>query len=374
MSSQHLYQTLDMDERVKRVLRTTPLIDGHNDLPQQPRACFRGRIHANPKFDLANGFERGMTDIPRLREGSGPSACPACGPPRTFSTAEYSDMARDAVEQIDLTLRLVESYPETFELVHGPGDVKEIYDSGRMACSIGIEGLHMAGNMHPHARFHNAFADSSTSKVGPVHGGLSKLGRSAIVEMNRIGMIVDISHVSEKASSTVPATCPDRVLDMVPANGGIVMVTFVPEHVTARRRDAKMDMVLDHLFYVAERIGWDHVGLGSDFDGIASVIPGLEDVKCYPKLLEAILDRGATEEQLAKVAGENILRVWRGVERVRDEMRAEGVLPVEDVWEGREWWRYDGYYQMPDPDPEDKMGLDWYGVPPPDEGLYLEDK
>jgi len=204
-------------------------------------------------------------------------------------------------------------------------------------------------------------------------------------------MIVDISHVSHDCAKQVleltrapimfshsnvksvfdcPRNVADEILDMVPANGGIVMVTFVPEHVTVRRHEAKMDMVLDHLFYIAERIGWDHVGLGSDFDGIASVIPGLEDVKCYPRLLEAILDRGATEEQLAKVAGENILRVWRGVEHTRDVMKAEGVLPVEDVWEDRTWWRYDGYYQMPDPDPEDKLGLDWYGVPPPQEGLY----
>lgn len=88
--------------------------------------------------------------------------------------------------------------------------------------------------------------------------------------------------------------------------------------------------------------------------------------------MQTILDRGATEEQLSKAIGENVLRVWKGVEGVRDQMAAEGVLPVEDVWEGRQWWRYDGYYQMPDPDPEDKLGLDWYGVPPP-EGLYHDD-
>lgn len=181
------------------------------------------------------------------------------------------------------------------------------------------------------------------------------------------------SHSNVQAVFDCPRNVPDDVLDLVPANNGIVMVTFVPEHVATRRRDATMDMVLDHLFYIAGRIGWDHVGLGSDFDGIASVIRGLEDVRCYPGLLRAILDRGATEEQLGKVAGENILRVWRGVEKTRDEMKKEGVLPVEDVWDDRTWWRYDGYYQMPDPDPNDELGLDWYGVPPPDEGLYLED-
>ncbi|PVI01647.1 membrane dipeptidase [Periconia macrospinosa] len=413
MTSSHPYQTLDIDERVKRVLLKTPLIDGHNDLPQQPRACFHGKIHNNPKFDLAKGFERGMTDIPRLKKGAvGGQFWSICVPclrsAENFSTAEYSDMARDAIEQIDLTLRLVESYPETFQLVSGPDDVREIYASGRIACSIGIEGLHMAGNSIGIIRAfyrlgvryctlthvcNNAFADSSTSKVGALHGGLSKLGRSAVVEMNRLGMIVDISHVSHDCAKQVlelsrapimfshsnvkgvfdcPRNVADEILDMLPANGGIIMVTFVPEHVAHRRHEAKMDMVIDHLFYIANRIGWDHVGLGSDFDGIASVIPGLEDVECYPHLLKAILDRGATEEQLAKVAGENILRVWRSVERTKDQMKEEGVLPIEDVWEDRTWWRYDGYYQMPDPDPEDKLGLDWYGVPPPDEGLYHE--
>jgi len=355
-----------------------------------------------------------MTDIPRLREGAvGAQFWSICVPclrsAENFSTPEYSDMARDAIEQIDLTTRMVKSYPDVFQMVSGPDDVKKVYEEGRIACSIGIEGLHMAGNSIGIIRAfytlgvryctlthvcNNAFADSSTSKVGPVHGGLSRLGRSAIKEMNRIGMIVDASHVSEDCARQVlelsrapvmfshsnvkgvfdcARNLPDDILDMVPKNGGVVCVTFVPEHVASRRKDARMEMVLDHLFYIAGRIGWDHVGLGSDFDGIASVIPGLEDVRCYPSLLQAILDRGATEEQLAKVAGENALRLWRGVEKVRDEMEEEKVLPVEDVWEGRQWWRYDGYYQMPDPDPEDKLGLDWYGIPPP-EGLYHDEK
>ncbi|ETN44977.1 uncharacterized protein HMPREF1541_09853 [Cyphellophora europaea CBS 101466] len=409
--SHHQYQDLDIDERVKRVLLTTPLIDGHNDLPQQPRAITKGKIYNNPNFQFDKHFERGMTDIPRLREGAvGGQFWSVCVPclrsAENFSTPEYSDMARDAIEQIDLTIRLVEHYPETFTLVGEPDDVLEAYKAGKIGCSIGIEGLHMAGNSIGIIRAfyrlgvryctlthvcNNAFADSSTSKIGPVHGGLSKLGRSAIVEMNRLGMIIDLSHVSEDcAKQTLQLTrapvmfshsnvrgvfdcarnVPDDVLDMVPANNGIVMVTFVPEHVATRRRDATMEHVLDHLFYVANRIGWDHVGVGSDFDGIASVIPGLEDVKCFPNLLKAILDRGATEEQLKKVMSENILRVWRRVSSTRNLMAEEGVLPIEDVWEGRQWWRYDGFYQMPDPDPEDKLGLDWYGVPAPEEGLY----
>ena len=197
-------------------------------------------------------------------------------------------------------------------------------------------------------------------------------------------MIVDLSHVSDDCAKQVlditkapimfshsnsrsvfdhRRNLPDEILDRVPANGGVVMITFVPTFLATRRRDATIDMLLDHVFYIVGRIGWDHVGLGSDFDGMACVIPGLEDVKCYPRLLKAILDRGATEEQVSKLIGENVLRVWRGVAEVRDEMKQAGVLPVEDVWDDRKWWRYDGYYQMEDPDPEDKLGLGFFGVP-----------
>lgn len=155
------------------------------------------------------------------------------------------------------------------------------------------------------------------------------------------------SHSNSRTMFNCARNVPDSVLDRVPANGGIVMVTFVPEHVSKKLKDATMDMVLDHLFYIAGRIGWDHVGLGSDFDGIASVIPGLEDVKCYPCLMKAILDRGATQEQLRKCIGENMLRVWTGVVKVRVEMAEEKVLPVEDVWEGRQWCKYSRYGLLP---------------------------
>ncbi|KAH0038522.1 hypothetical protein KCU78_g1480, partial [Aureobasidium melanogenum] len=382
----HPYQLLNIDERVKRVLRNTPLADGHNDLPQQPRCCFKGKIHNNPKFDLEKGFQRGMTDLPRLKQGAvGLQFWSICVPhlrgSEDFALPQYNDMCRDAIEQIDLSIRMVKQYPKDFELIFGPENVRNIYQQGKIACSLGLEGLHQAGNSIRVIRaYHqlgiryctmthvenNAFADSSTSKVGPVHGGLSRLGKAAVKEMNRLGMMVDLSHVSPEAAEQAlkctvapvifshsnargvfdcPRNVPDSVLDLVLANDGIVMVTFVPEHLAARRSEATVDMLLDHLFYMANRIGWEHVGLGSDFDGIASVIPGLEDCSRFPALLQAILDRGATEEHLALVAGENILR-------------EDGVTPVEDVWEGREFWRYDGYYQMPDPDPEDNLGLD----------------
>ncbi|RDW69886.1 dipeptidase-1 [Coleophoma crateriformis] len=358
----HPYQELAIDERVKRVLAHTPLFDGHNDLPQMPRAVTHGKIYDQPKFDFENGFERGMTDIPRLREGAvGAQFWSICVPVihegEDFTTADYCDMARDCIEQIDMTVRLVENYPEVFELVRESSDVKRVYGQGKISSSIGIEGLHMAGNSIAVIRAwyqlgvryctmahncNNAFADSSQSKEGPVHGGLSSIGRSAILEMNRLGMIIDLSHVTPAAAAQAleltrapvmfshsnaqaifdcPRNIPDSILDLVPVNGGVVMINFVPEHVATNRKDAKMGDVLDHIFYIANRIGWDHVGLGSDFDGVISTISGLEDVKSYPKLLAAVLDRGATEAQLSKLVGENILRVWSGVAATRDKWR-----------------------------------------------------
>ncbi|KAI5198292.1 hypothetical protein E4T39_06858 [Aureobasidium subglaciale] len=433
-SRNHPYQFLDIDERVKRVLRDTPLADGHNDLPQQPRCCFKGKIHDNPKFDLQKGFQRGMTDLPRLKQGAvGLQFWSICVPhlrgSEDFALPGYNDMCRDAIEQIDLSIRMVKQYPMDFELIFGPENVRNIYQQGRIACSIGLEGLHQAGNSISVIRAYYQLGVRYVSRFrlrydvhitdGVVHHDacrkqcfrrffhiqgrtnpwwvvksweISDQGDEPIRSVylgNR--MMVDLSHVSSEAAEQAlgctvapiifshsnargvfecPRNVPDSVLDLVPANKGIVMVTFVPEHLAAKRSEATLDMLLDHLFYIAKRIGWEHVGLGSDFDGIASVIPGLEDCSRFPALLKAILDRGATEAQLALVAGENILRVWAEVASIAQKMQEEGMNPVEDVWEGREFWRYDGYYQMPDPDPDDKLGLDWYGVKPPEEGLY----
>jgi membrane dipeptidase len=147
----HPYQLLDIDERVKRVLLNTPLADGHNDLPQQPRCCFQGKIHNNPKFDLEKGFQRGMTDLPRLKKGAvGLQFWSICVPhlrgSEDFALANYNDMCRDAIEQIDLSIRMVKQYPKDFELLYGPENVREVYQKGKIACSIGLEGLHQAGN------------------------------------------------------------------------------------------------------------------------------------------------------------------------------------------------------------------------------------
>ena len=163
----HPYQSLEIDSRVKNVLKDTPLFDGHNDLPQQPRACFHGKVHNNPKFDLSVGFQRGMTDIPRLREGAVGaqfwSICVLClRSAENFSTPEYSDMARDAIEQIDMTTRMVQSYPDVFEIVLEPQQVKEVYARGKIACSMGIDGC------APHEFMTTVRSDQLTGCIWPV--------------------------------------------------------------------------------------------------------------------------------------------------------------------------------------------------------------
>lgn len=147
----HPYQRLNIDERVKRVLGTTPLFDGHNDLPLLPRTYFHGKINDNPKFNLRSGFQRGMTDIPRLREGAVGAQfwsifVPCLRSAEDFAAWDYNDMLRDALEQVDLTHRLINLYPDVFELVQEARDVDAVYRKGKIACALGLEGLHMVGN------------------------------------------------------------------------------------------------------------------------------------------------------------------------------------------------------------------------------------
>jgi membrane dipeptidase len=181
--------------------------------------------------------------------------------------------------------------------------------------------------------------------------------------MNRLGLMVDLSHVSVKsmedalqitrspvifshsnarAISDHARNAPDHVLRMLPRNGGVIMVTFVPRFVDVQDpSSADISKVVDHVFHIAEVAGWDHVGIRRDFDAIAVFTNGLESVACYPQLIEAIMERGATDEQIKKLLGENILRVWRANEEIGKILRDNGEKPWEDVWEDRKWTRSD---------------------------------
>jgi membrane dipeptidase len=244
---------------------------------------------------------------------------------------------------------------------------------------LGAEGLHQTGGSIPAIRqffslgvryitlthnCNNVFATCHTHVAnGGVDGGLTDFGKEAALEMNRLGMMLDLSHVSVKTMEDSLAitrspvmfshSCargisdhtrnvPDHVLRMIPQNGGIVMVTFVPRFLNKDNpENVGIDTVVDHIYHIVKLAGWDHVGIGGDFDGTAELPTGLKDVSCYPKLIEAVLERGATDEQVRKLIGENILRVWKGNEDTSLRLNMLGEKPREGSWEGREWTKWD---------------------------------
>jgi membrane dipeptidase len=392
----------DYAARVAQILKRTPLIDGHNDLPWEIRERFHGKVSAlDLKSDTsllpvpADGIAL-MTDITRLRRGGVGAQFWSVFVPGEM---QGSMAVQATLEQIDIVRQMAERYPQDFELAYTAADVRRIHKSGRIASLIGIEGGHQINNSLPVLRemyvagarymtlthFANtAWADSATD--APKNHGLSAFGREVVHEMNRLGMLVDLSHVSAETMRSVletteapvmfshssargivdhPRDVPDDVLRLVQRNGGVVMVTFYPGYVSAARNRWDADYaaeraryasppfagiyigqpdrakaaldewvkahpapqvtlaeVADHIEYVRRVAGVDHVGLGSDFDGIPVTPVGLEGVDKYPDLLVELMRRGWTDEEIAKLAGENILRVLAGAESVGVRLRA----------------------------------------------------
>jgi membrane dipeptidase len=371
------------------MLRRFPLIDGHNDLPWALRARADGDangalLHGSAEGNLAAPVAGTHTDLPRLAAG-GVGA-------QFWSVFVPSSLAGDSavgtvLEQIDLARRMIARYPEALELALTADDVERIFASGRVASLLGAEGGHaIAGSLGVlrmlyalGVRYmtltHNAnvgWADSATDEVAA--GGLTGFGQEVVREMQRIGMLVDLSHVSvstmndaleiaqapvifshssARALTDSPRNVPDEVLERLRANGGVCMVTFVPAFVSqpcadwvaglkaeaARRgldpRDlgqlysikeewtaahplpqATLAQVADHVEHVRDVAGAEHVGLGGDFDGTSDVTVGLEDVSRYPALFAELLSRGWTESDCAALAGGNLLRVMRAAESV----------------------------------------------------------
>ncbi|RMH19475.1 MAG: membrane dipeptidase, partial [Acidobacteria bacterium] len=380
-------------EQARRLLERVPLVDGHNDLPWALRERVRGQLaKVDLEADLRRLEEPTHTDLPRLRAGGVGGQFWSVYVPVDL---EGPAAVQAVIEQIDLVHRIDHAYPGALELALTAADVERIHGAGKIASLIGIEGGHSIGGSLAvlrqlydlGARYMtlthwraNDWADAATSP--PVFDGLSDFGREVVREMNRLGMLVDLSHVAattmhdaldvtaapvifshSSARGVVPhpRNVPDDVLARLPDNGGVVMVTFVPSFVSEERRQhgaareaekarleslligdpaaqeaalaawdeahpppaATLAQIADHIDYVRRVAGIDHVGLGSDFDGISSVPEGLEDVSCFPALLGELLRRGYTEEEVEKVAGRNVLRVMREVERVAAALRAE---------------------------------------------------
>ena len=382
----------DYAARVARVLKSTPLIDGHNDWPDVLRDREgEGRWTADLRSGLQNRPEPYNTDIARLRQGMVGGqfwsvwVSPALPGP---------EQVKQTLEQIALVHSIVERYPETFALARTAADVRRIHKSGRIASLIGVEGGGQIDNSLAVLRaYHDLgagyltlthsrtieWADSATDD--PKHDGLTAFGESVVLELNRLGMLVDLSHVSEatmldalrvskapvffshsnaRAINDHPRNVSDAVLKQLAANRGVVMVTFPPSYLSDafRRWSADRDaekarlnsppfgglyigqpdkaaaalaewerthpkpvvtrsVVADHIEHIARVAGKDHVGIGSDFDGLGTDVPvGLNDVSRYPELLAELMRRGWSDADVAKLAGGNILRVMEEAEAV----------------------------------------------------------
>ncbi len=388
-----------LEARVVRILAEVPLVDGHNDVPEQLRDRVKGRLD---RLDLACDTSRldppMQTDIPRLRKGVLGGQFWSVYVPTTLKGA---DAVQAVFEQIDVVHRMAARYPDTFAMAYSAADIERIHRAGKIACLIGMEGGHSIGESLAVLReayrcgaryltlthFKNSeWADSANDT--PHHDGLTRFGREVVREMNRLGMLVDLSHVSVKtmrdaiAASEAPvifshssarALCdhvrnvPDEILREVGARRGIVMVNFAPGFISeeARAWDERafperdrlealypndsqrvkaeyaawkaahaaprvtISEVGDHIEHIRKVAGIDHVGLGSDFDGISRTPVGLEDVSKYPALLAELLRRGWSDADLAKLAGQNILRVMREVEYVAARLE-KARLPSEE--------------------------------------------
>jgi membrane dipeptidase len=388
-------ETDDLLERARALHKESPLIDGHNDYPW----VLRERAGSDlDKLDIRQPQPWIHTDIGRLRQGGVGG--------QFWSVYVPAELAGQravtaTLEQIDIVHRMLRRYSDTFELALTADDVERIFREGRIASLIGMEGGHSIDNSLGALRMfyrlgarymtltHSRnvpWADSATDR--PRAGGLTDFGEDVVREMNWLGMLVDLSHVSPqtmadairvseapvifshssaRAVTDVPRNVPDEILRKLPANDGVVMVTFVPgflsDAVAAWEREqtaererlrkrfgndeqaaaaalaawreqhpaprATLADAADHIDHMRRVAGIDHVGIGGDFDGISTVPRGLEDVSTYPALTAELLRRGYSDDDIRKINGLNILRVMREAERVAARLQGErGPSPV----------------------------------------------
>lgn len=376
--------------RVSQVLDATPLIDGHNDLPWQFKRRTNNQLTGLDISQNLTLIEPSLhTDIPRLRTGMvGGLFWSVYVPIREYGGSPLA--VQQVIEQIDLVKRLVARYPDDFALAMTAAEVRQIHGNGQIASLIGIEGGHAIHNSlatlrqlyNLGARYmtltHSKgllWADSATDKAH--HGGLTSFGEAVVKEMNRLGMLVDLSHVSmdtmrdalevskapvifsHSSAFTVtqhPRNVPDDVLRQVTVNRGVVMVNYLTSYISEPMRKYRLDYeakrdgltgseseiaeemrvwvearpapevtlydVADHIDHMVNIAGIDHVGLGADYDGMPPGPVGLEDVSTYPALLKELLIRGYSDKDIAKIAGENILRVMAEAEAVAASLQS----------------------------------------------------
>ena len=374
------------EDTARAALAAMPVIDGHNDTPEQIREIFKNDFS---KFDLNSLppeiVARTHTSIPKLRQGRvGAQFWSVWIDP----ALPKHEAVTQTLEQIDTVERMIARYPETFVPARTAAEIEAAIKRGRIASLIGMEGGHSIGNSlgilrqmyRAGARYMTIthflttdWADSATD--APRHDGLSPFGIAVIKEMNRLGMMVDISHIAQSTMEDVfgateapvilshsnaqakldhPRNMSDKMLIRLNQNGGIIMITFVPDYTSPAIREwensqaaeaarmkarhignpkaeaealqawikanprprATLAQVADHIDHVRSVAGIDHIGIGGDFGGISSVVAGLEDVSTYPALFTELARRGYSQEDLEKIAGRNMLRVMKAVEAV----------------------------------------------------------
>jgi len=376
---------------VRDVLQAVPLIDGHNDLPWQYHKLSNDFSQVHLEVGTTGFKPAWHTDIPRLRAGLLGGQFWSVYVPATLPGA---DAVQATLEQIDVVHRLCRTYPETFELALTADDIDRIHRQGRIASLIGMEGGHSINNSLATLRMmyrlgarymtltHTENTDwADAAGAEPVHHGLTPFGEDVVREMNRLGMLVDLSHVTDEtmraairvssapvifSHSSARAICdnprnvPDDVLQLVRTNRGIVMVAFVPGFVSNPKHTenaawevehnrllklypndpaavdaghaewrkthpkgapATLSEVADHIDHICQVAGIDCIGIGSDFDGFSGATEGLEDVSKYPDLFVELARRGYSADDLKKIAGQNLLRVLRAAEAVAAQER-----------------------------------------------------
>ena len=359
ITAQDRYQPPKVTAKALEIHNAAMLFDGHNDLPWEIRTKANASLD---EADIDKLQSRFHTDIPRLRKGGLKAQYWSVYVPA--DTALTGDALLKTLEQIDLVKQIIARYPETFAQARTADELVRIVKSGKVASMMGVEGGYSIeeslGNLQRYydlgVRYmtltHSkslSWADSATDE--PKAHGLSPFGEEVLREMNRLGMLVDLSHVSvetmkhtlrvtkapvifshssARALTDHPRNVPDEVLKLLPQNGGVVMVNFYSRFIAPTavlEKDEKalgtLADVCNHIDHIVKVAGIDHVGIGSDYDGVPRLPIGLEDASTYPRITQELLNRGYQREQIHKILGENALRILREAERVARELNSE---------------------------------------------------
>ncbi|KAI5276878.1 Dipeptidase 1 [Manis pentadactyla] len=353
-------------DEAARIMRGTPVIDGHNDLPWQLLTMFNNQLR-DERANLTS-LSRTHTNIPKLRAGFvGGQFWSAYTPCDT----QNKDAVKRTLEQIDVIHRMCQMYPETFVCVTSSTGIRQAFREGRVASLVGVEGGHSIDSSlgvlralyHLGMRYltlthscNTPWADNWLVDTGDDEAqsqGLSLFGQSVVKEMNRLGVIIDLAHVSVatmKATlqlsnapvifshSSAHRLCgharnvPDDVLQMVNETGSLVMVNFYNDYVSCKK-EATLSQVADHLDHIKKVAGVGAVGFGGDFDGVSRLPLGLEDVSKYPDLVAELLRRRWTEAEVRGALADNLLRVFEAVEQVSDRTQTPGedLIPLDKL-------------------------------------------